>query len=160
MIENMTTQANLTIENSKFIKTNTHIRIQTRGRSIIKNCYLESRILLSGDTSYWFESSPVNDLTFENCTFATHHGTVESIPEILPTKDSPYYHENVTFKNCSFEAERFMNMSFTNNIVIENTVCANGERLKGYFTNCYNIKADENCDIEERTIEKTTLSTN
>lgn len=154
LIENLSAQANLTIDNCKFINGNTHIRLQTRGKSVIKNSVIELKILLSGDTSYWFESSPVNDLTFENCSFKTMHANVLSCPQVYVNEKAKYYHENVKFINCVFDNDNAMEYNLTDKITVLDTRAASGGKIKVKLINCGEFVSDGGVELTRETAEK------
>ncbi len=103
LIEDVSAQVDLTIRNCRFGKTNTHLRFQTRGKVLIENCVTELPFWLTGDTTYWFESSPCTDFTIRNTKFIGKRAFIYLCPEINPTAQNPYYHRNITIENCSFE---------------------------------------------------------
>ncbi len=63
-------------------------------------------IALTGDSSYWYESGPVRDLTIRNCRF-TDPGceafAIQAHPVFEPTEREPYYHRNVKIIDNRFE---------------------------------------------------------
>lgn len=90
LIENLSAQANLTIRNCRFGKSNAHLRLQTRGRIVIENCEIDLPVMLTGDTTYWFEASPVDDLTVRDCVF-TGRGCISIIPDFTPVPAAPMH---------------------------------------------------------------------
>jgi len=72
LIENLSMQPDITIENSVFAKANSHLRFQSRGKIRVSDCRIELPILLTGDASYWLESSPVTDMVIENCELTSN----------------------------------------------------------------------------------------
>ena len=81
-------------------------------------------MLFTGDTTYWYESGPVQDLTVEDCAFVNQAGPYFSVfGEVEFTKEFPFYHKNITVKNCSFdhggvvaELNHLNGFTFTGNI--------------------------------------------
>lgn len=59
-IENLTSQARLTVQNCWFGKANMHLRLQIRGTRLIENCECGLPKILTGDMNFWFEPSPVH----------------------------------------------------------------------------------------------------
>lgn len=116
MIENISCQPNITVRNTKFIRANTHLRLQSRGNILFENCDIEYQILLSGDATYWFESSPCTNVLIKNCRFTTPIGCVISTPEVVPCEYEPYYHKNIRIEDCTFESDLPLNLVLTDNI--------------------------------------------
>ncbi len=102
LIENMSTQCCLHIENCRFGKANTHLRFQTRGGVVIENCETELPFLLTGDSTYWFESSPCETFTVRNTRFTHPRACVRAVPEFEPTPKAPFYHGEIRIEGCSF----------------------------------------------------------
>ena len=108
-VETMSAQPDILIENCRFGLFRGTMRLQSRGKTVVRNCEFgnkEVSLLFTGDTTYWYESSPVRDVLIENCKFLnTKFG-----PRICwdshfePTEKEPYYHKNVTVRNCYFDA--------------------------------------------------------
>ena len=106
--ENLTAQARITVENCEFGNFRGTMRMQSRNKTVVRNCKFKNEstsILFTGDTTYWYESSPVNDLTIEDSEFYnTKYG-----PRICWdcgiefTDKENYYHKNITVKNCYFD---------------------------------------------------------
>ncbi len=147
LIENLDTNPNVYIENCSFGKANTHLRFQTRGKTVMKNCFTEMDLLFTGDTNYWFEASPVNDVTFENVRFETERVGVASIPEFKSCENEKYYHKNVKIVNCSFSTPNAIYARFTDNI--ELTDCKNDRNAPFEVTldNCGSFMT--NCEVNE-----------
>lgn len=159
LIENLSCQANITIKNTRFGKANSHIRLQSRGKILIENCEIGLPVLLTGDGSYWFESSPVQDLTFKNVSFNTDRAAIRIMPEIMPTKSEPYYHKNVKLIGCDFVSDTPIYGGYTDNIVLENVINSAGKAMKLVLTNCGSVTA-EGIEIERKTEHKTELKVN
>ncbi len=108
IIENVSANPEVLIENCTFKRFRGTMRLQTAGKSVIRNCRFENRevsLMVTGDTAYWFEGGPVKDLTIENCYFA--HGDLGyricNDTQIQYTEKAPYYHSGITVKNCFFD---------------------------------------------------------
>ncbi len=137
LVENLSTQPEVTVENCVFGKANTHLRLQTRGRTLLFGCVSSLPVLLTGDTNYWYESSPCRDLTVTGCTFRGPRGVIRSIPEFVPCKDAPWYHENLRIIGNSFTAENALTAHYTNDIVfLENTHEGDGAPLRISLHDC------------------------
>ena len=109
IVENLTAQPNILIENCEFGELRGTMRLQSRGKTVVRDCVFknkEASMLFTGDTNYWFESSPVQDVLIENCKF--YHTSI--CPRLLwdnhvdYTEKENYYHRNIKIKNCYFES--------------------------------------------------------
>ncbi len=124
IIENLSTNPEIYIKNCNFSKTNTHLRFQSRGKTVIEDCEFTLPVLLTGDMNYWDESSPVKDFTIKNCRFLSDRAIIRIIPEFTPTEKAPFYHENIkivnnTFTNpCPLEQRNARNVVFEDNVII------------------------------------------
>lgn len=159
LVENMSQQTNVTIRNTRFGKANSHIRLQSRGKIRVENCEIGLPVLLTGDASYWFESSPVQDLTFQNVSFNTARADIRLMPEVMPTEAEPYYHKNVRFIDCDFVSETPIYGGYTDHIVLENVKNTAGKAMKLVLTNCGDVVA-EGIEVERKTEIKTELKVN
>ncbi len=157
-IENLSAQSNLTISNCRFGKGNTHLRFQTRGDILIENCETELPFWLTGDMSFWFESSPVLHMTVMNTKFKTEHAVFYSCPEFIPTEEAPYYHENLAVRNCSFENAIPLRANYMKNVIFEGNTNVNGKEMKLVLKNCGECVSD--CEIERIYEEKKVLGLN
>lgn len=109
VVENLSAQAKIVIENCKFGNFRGTMRLQSRNKTILRNCEFlneTTSLLFTGDTTYWYESSPVNDLTIENCIFRnTKYGArISWNCGIEFTEKAKYYHKGITVKNCYFDS--------------------------------------------------------
>lgn len=105
LVENLSAQCRLQIVNSRFGKANTHLRLQTRAGITIDNCDIELPVMLTGDATYWFESSPCETVRIRNSRFKTARGFVLSCPEFNPTAEHPHYHGDLRIENTTFEVK-------------------------------------------------------
>ncbi len=148
LVENLDTNPNVTIENCSFGKANTHLRFQTRGKILVKDVYTELKLLFTGDTNYWFEASPVNNVTLENVRFETDHFGVTSIPEFKSCEKEKYYHKNIKIVSCSFKSPNAVYARFTDQIDLLD--CANdaGAPFEAVLDHCGSFET--NCEVNER----------
>lgn len=158
LIENLSMQPDITIENSVFAKANSHLRFQSRGKIRVSDSRIELPVLLTGDASYWLESSPVTDMVIENCEF-NDKGRIRLIPEVMPTEKEPYYHKNITIKNCTFESDLPIEGGYTDNITFVGNTNSKGLEMTLDLTNCGRVNA-ENCKVVRKTEIKTALKRN
>ena len=159
LVENLSAQADLTIERCVFRNCNSHLRIQSAGKVRLTDCEFGVPIWLTGDAFYWFESSGVRDLEIRNCAFTSEQAKISIVPEILPSRKEPYYHRNIRIRECSFVAEQPLEGSCADNIVFENNAQAAGRPMTLKLTNCGTATAP-GCTIERHTEKKNTLKVN
>ena len=149
LIENLTTNCDVLIENCAFRKANSHLRLQSRGKFVIRNCECELMILLSGDANYWFESGPLTDLTVENCRFVGDRGQVYIISEVEATDKAPYYHRNLKFLNNEFDTDTPIFGGAADGIIFKGNVNTRGLPMTLSLKNCGNVDA-EGCTVENK----------
>lgn len=159
LIENLTANCDVIIENCRFGKANSHLRLQSRGKFVLRNCETELPLLLSGDASFWFESGPVTDLTVENCRFVGERAKVSIVSEVFPTEKAPYYHRNLKILNCQFDTDAPLNGGYADGIVFRGNTNAAGKAMTVTLTNCGSADA-ENCTVVRKTEEKRALNRN
>lgn len=126
LIENLSTNADITITNSRFSKANTHLRFQSRGKITIENCDFTLPILLTGDTNYWFEASPVTDIEIKNCNFTGNRAKIHVCPEFMPCDEAPYYHSNISIINNRFDVRTPFKARYAKNIMFKNNKISDG----------------------------------
>ncbi len=128
-LENLSAQMELTIKDSVFDKANTHLRLQTRGKTLIDNITCSLEIMMTGDLNFWFESSPMNDITIQNSRFFGDRGNILILNECNPTPKAPYYHSGIKIINNTFEASETIIADHADDILIEGNkfVGENGE---------------------------------
>ena len=136
MVENMSAQCRLTLANCRFGKANSHLRIETRGKVTVKDCTSEMPMLLTGDMSFWYESSPCEDVTFVDTVFTAPRGCVSSQPEFTPTEKAPYYHGDIRFERCVFDTARPLNARWTRSVRMTDCRNAQGRDMSILLTDC------------------------
>ena len=119
LIENISTNPEIYIRNCRFGKANSHLRFQSRGKTVIENCEFSLPVLLTGDMDYWFESSPVQDFTLHNCVFASDRARVCIVPSFTPTEKAPFYHQNIKILNNRFASADPLEQHGADNVVFE-----------------------------------------
>lgn len=122
LTENLSTNPEIYISRCRFGKANTHLRFQSRGKTVIESCEFSLPVLLTGDMNYWFEASPVNDFTLRNCKFTGERGKIRIIPEFTPTEKAPFYHKNIKILNNTFEEASPLEYSGAENVVFEGNI--------------------------------------
>lgn len=106
-VENLSAQPKVLVEDCFIGEYRGIMRFSNREKTVLQNCIFDnvgSCILLHGDTTYWYESGPVEDLTIRNCRFLHSNRLVlNAMGEVQFTEKEPYFHKNITVENCSFE---------------------------------------------------------
>ena len=147
LIESLSANCDVTIENCIFGKANTHLRLQSRGKFVIRNCESELPFLLTGDTTYWFESGPITDLTVENCRFIGECARISIESEVQVSEAAPYYHKNIKILNNVFETAVPLIAREADGIVFKCNQNGNGEPMKLTLINCGTAETD-GCMVE------------
>lgn len=57
-------------------------------------------MLLTGDMSYWFESSPCERMVCRRVKFVGERAGVQAVPQFLPTDKAPYYHGDLVSRTA------------------------------------------------------------
>ena len=138
-IENLSAQAALHVKNCRFDKAATHLRLQTRGSVLIEDCECSLMILLSGDKNYWYEGSPISDLTIRNCRFRGNRGMIVANPSFEICPESPYYHSGIKIIQNSFDNHTALNLSNCRDILFEGNTTTTGMPFENKFQNCIEI---------------------
>ena len=159
LMESLTANCDVLIENCIFGKANSHLRLQSRGKFVMRNCETELILLLSGDASYWFESGPLTDFTVENCRFVGENAKIRIKSELMPTEAEPYYHKNLKILNCEFDTEAPLKGGYADGIVFKGNKNRAGKPMTLTLTNCGSVDAD-NCTVERKTEVKDKLNYN
>jgi len=149
LIENMSTQCQVEIAGCVFGKSNTHIRIQTRGTVDIHDSQIDLPILLTGDSNYWFESSPCENVRICNCEFERTSAMIQVVPVFDATEKEPYYHQKLRIENCRFQNETAVHASFCKEIYIENVQSYHHTKPLCVINHCGMVTGDNSCKINE-----------
>lgn len=159
LVESLTSNCDVLIENCIFGKANSHMRLQTRGKFVMKNCEIELPLLLSGDASFWFESGPLTDFTVENCRFVGHRAFIALRSEVMPSDAAPYYHRNLKILNNVFDVSVPLDGGYADGIVFKGNKNSAGGPMTLQLTNCGSVDA-EGCAVARRTEKKEQLGMN
>ena len=140
-IENLSIQADLHIKNCRFGKANTHLRLQTRGRILIEDTECALTLLMSGDKNYWYEASPVTDLTIRNCRLVGYRGYAYLVAnaEFTPVPEAPFYHSGVKVINNVFDGANALSLANVDGVLFEGNVIKSGEPFRNAFGNCKDV---------------------
>lgn len=152
VIENLTGQAEILIENCIFGTFRGTKRLQSRKKTVVRNCEFRNRevsLLFPGDTTYWFESGPVEDVLVENCRFFHTECAprLDFRTEVEFTEKENYYHKNITIKDCYFDKGTVAALRHVKNFVFENNT-SNGE-IKLVAIDCTDVFCDDNAKLEK-----------
>jgi hypothetical protein len=159
LVESLTSNCDVLIENCIFGKANSHMRLQTRGKFVMRNCEIELPLLLSGDASFWFESGPLTDFTVEGCRFVGGRAFVALRSEIMPSEAAPYYHRNLKIIGNTFDVGVPLEGGYADGIVFKGNKNSSGAPMTLMLTNCGSVDA-EDCTVSRRTEKKESLGMN
>ena len=149
IIENLSAQCRLLITNCRFGKSNTHLRLQTRGGIVIENCESELPFCLTGDMNYWFESSPCDTLVVRNTRFIGPHGRIRSEPEFTRTPAHPHYHGDLLVENCTFDHETPIDANGAKSVTVRNCRTSAGKPVKVNRGSCAQVFVDTAGPLDE-----------
>ena len=138
-IENLNIQADLYIKNCCFGKAKTHLRLQTRGEIVMEECSCSLKILLTGDKNYWFEGSPINNLTIKHCKFSGDNAFINACPEFDICHKSPYYHSGIKIIENTFDTVNALDLYSCKNILFEGNINTRNLPFENKFDNCTEI---------------------
>ena len=159
LVENLSAQSDLTIRRCLFRNANSHLRIQTAGKVRIEECEIGLPLLLTGDGSFWFESSGIRDMVVRDTTFTKEKAFVSINPQIIPTEGEPFYHRNITIEHCSFKTYCPVQARLADNIVFKDNIQMDGRQMTLKLTNCGTVNAPA-CIVERHTEKVESLSIN
>lgn len=108
--ENVSAQPEIYLHDCRFGTFRGTMRLQSRGKTVVENCVFENKeqsIIFTGDTTYWFESGPVNDITIRSCTFRNvgEWPRFNFFGEVEFTEKEDTYHKNILIEDCTFEGK-------------------------------------------------------
>lgn len=131
VIENISGHPEILLENCTFGTFRGTMRLQSRKKTVVRNCEFRNKdasIIFTGDTTYWFESGPVEDFLIENCKFfnTKHTPRLNFWGDVEYTEKEKYYHKNITVRNCYFDEGLVAVLRHVDNFVFENNT-SNGE---------------------------------
>ncbi len=158
LLENLFGNCDLTLRRCRFARCNTHLRFQTRGKILVEDCVTERPFWLTGDATFWYESSPCTDMTIRNTYFVGPAANIYACPEVRVTDKEKYYHKHLTVENCTFTTDRPMNLRYTDDIRFIANRNANGQRMTVHLYNSGAIDAPD--ALVERETEKQVLGNN
>ncbi len=147
VIENLSGNPEVLIENCVFRRFRGTMRLQSGGKTVVRNCRFENRgdsLLITGDTVYWYESGPVQDLTVEDCYFA--HADlgyrIKNETQVTYTEKEPFYHRGVKVKNCFFDGPLACRFDHVDDITIFGNKTS-ADHLAVSLTDCGSHKIED-----------------
>ena len=138
-VENLSAQADLHIKHCRFGKAGTNLRLQTRGKILIEDCECSLKIALTGDKNYWYEGSPINDLTVKNCHFVGKRANIGAYPSFDVCAESPYYHSGIKILGNTFDVTMALDFSNCRDVLFEGNVQAAGLPFENQFRDCAEV---------------------
>ena len=149
-VENLSAQCRLQLLNCRFGKANSHLRFQTRGGVVVENCETELPFLLTGDMSFWFESSPVEKMLMRNVRFVGPRASIRCTPQYFPSAAAPFYHGDIRLEGCTFDQPAIVDARGTRSFTVRNCRHNAGRTLSLRLTNCGAADAP-GCEVVQRT---------
>lgn len=107
VLENKSSQPEILIQDCYFGNIRGLMHLQSSAKTVVENCTFDNpdiALIFTGDTTYWYESGPVKDVTVRNCKF-TYTNVFPKFDfrcEVGFTEQFKYYHQNITVENCQF----------------------------------------------------------
>lgn len=90
------------IKNCIIAKARGIYRLSSGKRTVMENCTIvNSSVLFTGDTNYWYENTGARDCVLRNNRFIS--SGIGIVPEFQATEQAPYYHQNIRVENNVFE---------------------------------------------------------
>jgi hypothetical protein len=86
--------------------------LSSGGKTLVEDCVFNTcdcAIHFTGDTTYWYESGAVRDVTirhchFHNCGYCTSDYPIKAEPQVAVTADNPYFHRGIRIIDNVFES--------------------------------------------------------
>ncbi|MBE7044295.1 MAG: hypothetical protein E7397_02100 [Ruminococcaceae bacterium] len=130
--ENISAQPEIYIQNCTFGEFRGTMRLQSRNKTVVEDCVFANKnvaLLFTGDTTYWYESGPVNDVTIRRCVFKNSNDEprIAIFGEVEFTEKEKYYHKNILVEDCIFEdSVKIAQIRHTDHFVFRNNKCPDG----------------------------------
>ena len=158
-IENIDRNADLIFKNNTGRNNRARgMRIATRGKVIIEDCYFHtsgSAILFESNGSYWFESGGTTDVTvqnnfFDRCKYTVWGVSVISCVPRMAIEEEKYFHKNIRIDNNEFKTTFDYLIQFDNveNISFKGNRVSCNEDVSPKIT----LKHIKNADIDDSLI--------
>ena len=141
-IENLTWTPDVTIQNSRFERTNTRgLLVTTRRKVLIENNVFYRigmyPILIADDASSWFESGAVQDVTirnntFEECGYSSGNGAINISPENHQLLQAYFVHKNIRIEDNLFKVKNMpvLTVRSTDGLIFSNNTIDGANVMK------------------------------
>lgn len=152
-VENMSAQPEVYIHDCVFGEFRGTMRLQSRSKTIVEDCVFsnkETSLLFSGDTTYWYESGPVNDMIIRRCKFSGNNGNprLNFFGEVDFTDSEKYYHQNILVEDCEFsDCPNIATLRHVDGFVLKNNCTEEGSYIT--LTQCGNVEANDSVLIKK-----------
>ena len=100
--------------------------------------------MFTGDTTYWFEASPVRDVCLENNKFIGKKAHISACPEYSASDKAPYYHSGIKVINNTFDSEMPLFARYTKDIEFVNNIQNGGKEFR------FDLEHTENFTVKEK----------
>jgi hypothetical protein len=133
--------------------------LSSGGRTLVEDCFFNNcscAIHFTGDTTYWYESGPVRDVTirhchFYNCGYCSSDYVIMATPEVEVTEKEPCYHKNIKITDNIFESftRGALYANKTEGIVFKNNKYIEAADYPRRIIDRVKLENCKNCAIEE-----------
>jgi hypothetical protein len=133
--------------------------LSSGGKTLVEDCFFNNcscAIHFTGDTTYWYESGPVRDVTirhchFYNCGYCGSDYAIMATPEVEVTEKVPCYHKNITITDNVFESftRGALYANKTEGIVFKNNKYIDTADYPRRMIDRVKLENCRNCDIKE-----------
>ena len=126
--------------------------LSSGGKTLVEDCYFHNcstGIHFTGDTTYWYESGPVKDVTirhchFRDCGYCGDSYAIAADPQVELSEAEPVYHKNIliednifaSFSNAAIRMNYCGNVTFRNNTIIHTNTYTDRNDEPVILNNC------------------------
>ena len=126
--------------------------LSSGGKTLVEDCYFHNcstGIHFTGDTTYWYESGPVKDVTirhchFRDCGYCGDSYAIAADPQVEFSEAEPVYHKNIliednifaSFSNAAIRMNYCGNVTFRNNTIIHTNTYTDRNDEPVILNNC------------------------
>ena len=133
--------------------------LSSGARTLIEDCVFSNcscAIHFTGDTTYWYESGPVRDVTIRHCHFhnwgycCDAKYAIMATPQVEVTETSPCYHRGIVIEDNVFEgfSSGLLYLCRTEQVRFRNNRYIRSSRYPAYDAETVHLEACGKCDIE------------
>ncbi len=146
-VENMSAQPEVHIHDCVFGEFRGTMRLQSRNKTVVEDCVFANKevsMLFTGDTTYWYESGPVNDIKIRRCKFKGSNGAprFDFFGEAKFTDNEKYYHKNIVVEDCEFiDCKNIAMLRRVDGFTLKNSRAGKDAYIT--LSKCRNVEADE-----------------